>query len=273
MNDKRDAVINAYSDLAQSMTRASLAVIDYANSLRVSADPAALIGNPPMVLLALPQLQYADADGEDGDGKKRKRAKKIKDPNAPKRPASAYIEFQNNVRQKFRDQDPGLPYAEVLRKIADTWAALSDDEKKPWNDIVAQKTIEYEEAKANYKPSEDIQIEAVPQTTVGKDGKSYAGKKRGRKSNAEKAAMGLGDSEITKAIQAASSSTKKSKKDKKAKEPTPAAASSDDDSDDDDDDEDEDDSDDDSSSAESEPQPKKSSKQKKEQSKHKKSKH
>ncbi|KAK4055287.1 hypothetical protein OIV83_000570 [Microbotryomycetes sp. JL201] len=252
------------------MTRASLAVIDYANSLRVSADPAALIGNPPMVLLALPQLQYAD--GEDGEGKKRKKAKKLKDPNAPKRPPSAYIEFQNNVRQKFREQDPGLPYAEVLRKIADTWTSLDEEGKKPWNDIVAQKTIEYEQAKANYKPSGDIQVEEQT-TTVGKDGKEYAGKKRGRKSNAEKAALGLSEPEITKAVQAASSTSKKSKKDKKTKEPTPVAATSDDEEDSSDEDEDEDDDSDDSSEAESEPQPKKSSKAKKEPPKHKKSKH
>lgn len=61
---------------------------------------------------------------------KAKKEKKIKDPNAPKRPPSAYIEFQNNVRAKFREADPELSYAEVLRKIAAVWGTMSDDEKK-----------------------------------------------------------------------------------------------------------------------------------------------
>ena len=59
--------------------------------------------------------------------------------------------------------------------------------RQHWNDITAQKNAEYEVAKANYKPTEgDIEVAAVP-VTVGKDGKEYPGKKRGRKSAAEKA--------------------------------------------------------------------------------------
>jgi hypothetical protein len=72
-------------------------------------------------------------DEEDKKAKKdkEKKAKKAaKDPNAPKRPASAYLEFQNAVRNDFRAEDPGLPYAEVLRKISATWSAMGDAEKK-----------------------------------------------------------------------------------------------------------------------------------------------
>lgn len=80
-----------------------------------------------------PHSLNQDSDDDVGDGKKRKRekkAKKIKDPNAPKRPASAYLEFQNAVRAQFREADPNLAYSEVLRKIADTWSHMSADDKK-----------------------------------------------------------------------------------------------------------------------------------------------
>lgn len=63
-------------------------------------------------------------------GKKAKKEKKIKDPNAPKRPPSAYLEFQNSVRAKFRDEEPNLSYQDVLRKISAVWSGMPDDEKK-----------------------------------------------------------------------------------------------------------------------------------------------
>ncbi|KAK4057557.1 hypothetical protein OIO90_001202 [Microbotryomycetes sp. JL221] len=270
MADKRDAVINAYSDLAQSLTRASLAVIDYANALRVASDPAPLISNPPAILLAIPEPKF----GQEGevDGKKAKKSKKPKDPNAPKRPASAYLEFQNSVRQKFRDEDPGLPYSEVLRKIADVWAKMTDDDKKPFTDIVADKAAAYEEAKKTYKPSDDIPVDALS-TTLGKDGKEYSGKKRGRKSNAEKAALGVSEPEITKAIEAASHSEKKSSKKDKSPTKKPVKAPSVHESSDESSSDDES-SDSGSSSSESEPIPEPKKKAKKESShKHKKSKH
>jgi hypothetical protein len=65
---------------------------------------------------------------------KRKRGpnkeKKVKDPNAPKRPASAYIEYQNSVRDEFRKQYSELPYSEVLKKIGLVWQGMSDADKK-----------------------------------------------------------------------------------------------------------------------------------------------
>lgn len=65
------------------------------------------------------------------DGKKRRstKEKKVKDPNAPKRPASAYLEYQNSCRESFRQQYPDDTYAEVLKKIGQSWQNLSDAEK------------------------------------------------------------------------------------------------------------------------------------------------
>jgi len=65
--------------------------------------------------------------------KKRKRGdkeKKIKDPNAPKRPPSAYLLYQNQIRHQMKEKYPELPYKEMLGKIADSWGQLGDKEKK-----------------------------------------------------------------------------------------------------------------------------------------------
>lgn len=82
-------------------------------------------------------VQKSAAAGDDDDeaeGKKRVRGpnkeKKVKDPNAPKRPASAYLEYQNSVRDEYRQQFPDMAYSEVLKKIGATWQSMSDAEKE-----------------------------------------------------------------------------------------------------------------------------------------------
>lgn len=206
-------------------------------------------------------LALQQVEGKEGKKGKAKKEKKYKDPNAPKRPASAYLEFQNAVRKQFRDADPGLPYAEVLRKISDTWAHMDPKDKEVsrwlagrhssafgrvarigrsvltylttpqhWNEITAAKTAEYEVAKAAYTPV-DADGNELPAVTpkgkksaevhIGKDGKEYTGKKRGRKSNAEKLALAAeeagGEGVLDQIAQAVDAAPKKEKKATKAK--------------------------------------------------------
>ncbi|KLO15717.1 hypothetical protein SCHPADRAFT_995598 [Schizopora paradoxa] len=99
-------------------------------------------------------VEKAPADGE--EGKKRKRGvanpeKKKRDPNMPKKPASAYILFQNDVREEIRKQNPDQPYAVVLNKISEAWAALTDEQKKPYNDLVHKNKADYDIRKGEYE--------------------------------------------------------------------------------------------------------------------------
>lgn len=78
-------------------------------------------------------------DDVDVNGKKlSKRAKKLlrraRDPNAPKRPPSAYLLFQNEVRDDMRQRNPDMPYKLLLGKIADAWHQLTEDERKIYQD-------------------------------------------------------------------------------------------------------------------------------------------
>ncbi|KAG9024194.1 hypothetical protein FS837_005449 [Tulasnella sp. UAMH 9824] len=59
-----------------------------------------------------------------------------RDPNAPKRPASAYILHQNEVRAKFRGEHLELSYRKLLPEIAKTWQNLDPVEKQRYQDIV-----------------------------------------------------------------------------------------------------------------------------------------
>jgi len=73
----------------------------------------------------------ADPSPEDGDGpKKRKRNVKPKDPNAPKRPASSYILFQNEVRKDLKEQHPELSNSDLLGLISEQWKHMSEEQKE-----------------------------------------------------------------------------------------------------------------------------------------------
>lgn len=65
--------------------------------------------------------------------KKRKRLDKkaAKDPNAPKRPASAYLLYQNECRDAVKSSMPeGTAYAETLKKIGEMWKELTPEAKQ-----------------------------------------------------------------------------------------------------------------------------------------------
>lgn len=66
--------------------------------------------------------------GDDAEAPKR-RKRKPKDPNAPKRPASSYIFFQNEVRQQLKASNPNLSNSELLSLISKRWQEMSEEDK------------------------------------------------------------------------------------------------------------------------------------------------
>ncbi|EJD54105.1 HMG-box [Auricularia subglabra TFB-10046 SS5] len=97
----------------------------------------------------------------DDSGKKRKRRrgdkeKKVRDPDLPKRPPSAYLLYQNEVRKDMQEKFKHLPYKEVLGEIAKSWGAMSDADKKMYVDATAAAKTQYTDAKAQYDRSHGI---------------------------------------------------------------------------------------------------------------------
>ncbi|KAI5475056.1 hypothetical protein MNV49_002048 [Pseudohyphozyma bogoriensis] len=244
-SQKKAALVAAYKELGAAFARASVAATDFA-SLVGDAETGEVFHLMENLPVALPNFggpavegkgKGRDAD-EEASGKKEKKVKKVKDPNAPKRPPSAYLEFQNAVRNKFREEDPDLAYADILKKIADVWKNMPDTERKTWQDITSEKTVDYEAAKAAYEAEHpngaDVAMSDILVSSVGKDGKEYTGKKRGRKSNAEKAALAAASAadgsdpsllqEIAQATIGADASKKEKKAAKKAAAEAAAAA-------------------------------------------------
>ncbi|KAG9049833.1 hypothetical protein FS837_009016 [Tulasnella sp. UAMH 9824] len=125
--------------------------------------PAALAADPASAAPFKERSRASEGPGRglDEAGKKRRRK-----PNAPKRPASAYILYQNGLRAKFREEHPELSYRELLLEIAKTWQNLDPVEKQRYQDIVDKgKAVSTVEKKA-YDMAHGGSNAASPTTTT-----------------------------------------------------------------------------------------------------------
>lgn len=84
-------------------------------------------------------------------GKATKRKRKEKDPNAPKRPTSAYFYFVADARKK--NEKAGIKISKVAqwtKEISEKWRELTDEEKLPFSKLAATDKARYDEQKAAY---------------------------------------------------------------------------------------------------------------------------
>ena len=63
------------------------------------------------------------------EGAKPKKEKKAKDPDAPKRPASAYILFSNAKRAEVVKANPAAKLPEVAKILGGMWKALTPEQQ------------------------------------------------------------------------------------------------------------------------------------------------
>ncbi|KAJ5722631.1 Non-histone chromosomal protein 6 [Penicillium malachiteum] len=82
-----------------------------------------------------------------------KKNSRKKDPNAPKRGLSAYMFFANDKRDSVREENPGISFGQVGKMLGDKWKALTESERKPYDDKAAADKKRYEEDKAKYLAS------------------------------------------------------------------------------------------------------------------------
>merc|ERR1711973_986172 len=84
----------------------------------------------PANFITMPKTKkdYYDSDSED-EAPRQKKQKKKKDPNAPKRPTSAYFFYAGDVRPGIREENPDMKITEVAKLIGAQWRELDEDEK------------------------------------------------------------------------------------------------------------------------------------------------
>jgi len=87
----------------------------------------------------------------DGNPIKTKRVKKDKDPNAPKRPLSAYMYFSQDWRERIKIENPDVSFGEIGRLLGLKWKSLCEEEKKPYEDMASRDKKRHEAEKAEYE--------------------------------------------------------------------------------------------------------------------------
>merc|ERR1712039_36270 len=78
--------------------------------------------------------------------------KPIKDPNAPKKPLSAYFLFSQEERLKVKAENPDYSITEVAKELGKRWATLNPDIKNSYEQRYQDARRVYEQELNNYKP-------------------------------------------------------------------------------------------------------------------------
>lgn len=110
----------------------------------------------------------------------RSREKKLKDPEAPKRPKSSYLFFCDDKRSEIKKANPELKATEISTKLGEMWQALTDKKKAKYVAKAETAKGEYKEAMTHYeRPSdEDLAKLDVNQRRRGSKGEGKTKKKK-----------------------------------------------------------------------------------------------
>ena len=84
-----------------------------------------------------------------------------KDPNAPKRPMSAFLSFSNSKRAQVKEEHPNIGNAEVSRILAQMWKDAPDDERKVHIDKEYRLRQQYKTAIAAWRKNCEDEMEAA----------------------------------------------------------------------------------------------------------------
>ena len=157
----------------------------------------------------------------DGLVSKDKKAKKVKDPNAPKRPKNNFMLFLQDHRATVKASNPDVKQSSKITSLAgDIWRGLSETEKAPYNERAAEEKIRYAEEKAAYDLSKvnpefeaDLAHAQEIAILVAAEKKAVAKAEKAEKAKAAKVAK----AEKAKAAKAAKAEKAKAAKAEKAK--------------------------------------------------------
>lgn len=123
------------------------------------ADPKQFFALPsPAAATPAERKRKAEAQDPDEDGKKKKRGsvKKPKDPNAPKRPASSYIFFQNEIRSQLKSKHPNMTQHELLNHISKQWSEMTPPQRDVYEKKQAAAKARYEAEKKVYEARDAV---------------------------------------------------------------------------------------------------------------------
>lgn len=105
-------------------------------------------------------------DAKGNDAPMRKQRKK-KDKNAPKRALSAFMFFSNDIRDTVKREMPELEFLQISSEIGRRWKVITDEDRRPYDELAAADKKRYAEEKEDYVP--DPSFEATKSSRKKKD--------------------------------------------------------------------------------------------------------
>jgi len=81
-----------------------------------------------------------------------RRGKPEKDMNAPKRNMSAYLLYQNAMREQFKRENPGMTFGQLAKYTSHMYKNLTTEEKATWEARAQQDKARYDAEIAAYVP-------------------------------------------------------------------------------------------------------------------------
>ena len=86
-----------------------------------------------------------------GASKTPKKGKAKKDPNAPKKPMTAYFHFNSEMRPKVKKEDPDLSFGDVGKKIGAMFRELSEEDKEKYEKLAEKDKKRYKKEMEAYE--------------------------------------------------------------------------------------------------------------------------
>merc|ERR1719420_2367108 len=84
--------------------------------------------------------------------------KKQKDPNAPKKPSTAFFLFMADNRQRVKDENPNITPAHIGKVLGEEWRELDQKDKAEYESTYEANLEQWRKDKAAY----DKQLQSAP---------------------------------------------------------------------------------------------------------------
>lgn len=129
------------------------AVVDNTGTVLNYSTNAAATGNPQHMMQQRTVMAAGgnvQANRAPAGGKANQKA--MKDPNAPKKPLSAYFLFSQEERLKVKAEYPDYSITEVAKELGRRWATIDPTLKQSYEQRYQESRRQYEQAMQAYKP-------------------------------------------------------------------------------------------------------------------------
>lgn len=97
------------------------------------------------------QREMEDYEPPSDDDELPTKKRKKKDPNAPKRNMSAYFIYSQEIRPTVREENPEAAFGMIAKIISKQFKALSESERKKYDDLAVADKERYQREMAAYK--------------------------------------------------------------------------------------------------------------------------